>query len=216
LIRLSHRITAMDDDIDVFAELGVAPMQSAPAAEDDDLLGLLVEHDTTGPSAQVLDPLAALMDDEAPLEEPILPVVDAEPIPPPEAPPTLPVVDAKPVAPTHSLSESMLSNIVALLVERGLGVDPRRLGLPNGADVVVHRVNVERDHDLLVARADVRIDGTPMHPFAAVRLTNNGAAALPAPESLPPEWHPMHDALAACLADGAQQLDAALGGAWRA
>jgi len=205
----------MDDDIDLFAELGVDRSPAPAAGAGDDLLGLLAEHDTSGSSAQEADPLSALMDDE---EERVqdLPVVQAEPIPDPEPTEPMPVVQAEPVPPSHSLSEAMLGNIVALLVERGLGVDPRRLGLHESANVVVDRVAVERDEDLLIARVDVQIDGVHMHPFAAVQLTIDGATPLAAPASLPAAWHAMHNALATCLADGAKQLDAALGGAWRA
>jgi len=205
----------MDDDIDLFAELGVDRSPAPAAGAGDDLLGLLAEHDTSGSSAQEADPLSALMDDE---EERVqdLPVVQAEPIPDPEPTEPMPVVQAEPVPPSHSLSEAMLGNIVALLVERGLGVDPRRLGLHESANVVVDRVAVERDEDLLIARVDVQIDGVHMHPFAAVQLTIDGATPLAAPASLPAAWHAMHNALATCLADGAKELDAALGGAWRA
>ena len=206
----------MDDDIDLFAELGVDRSPAPAAGAGDDLLGLLAEHDTSGSSAQEADPLSALMDDEEEEPVPDLPVVQAEPIPHPEPTEPMPVVQAEPVPPSHSLSEAMLGNIVALLVERGLGVDPRRLGLHESANVVVDRVAVERDEDLLIARVDVQIDGVDMHPFAAVQLTVDGATPLAAPASLPAAWHAMHNALATCLADGAKQLDAALGGAWRA
>jgi len=206
----------MDDDIDLFAELGVDPSPAPDAGAGDDLLGLLAEHDASGSSAQEADPLSALMDDDEEERVPDLPVVQAEPIPHPEPTEPMPVVKAEPVPPSHSLSEAMLGNIVALLVERGLGVDPRRLGLHEGANVIVDRVAVEREEDLLIARVDVQIDGVHMHPFAAVQLTIDGATPLAAPASLPAAWHAMHNALATCLADGAKQLDAALGGAWRA
>ncbi len=205
----------MDDDIDLFAELGVDPSPAPDAAAGDDLLGLLAEHDASGSSPQEADPLSALMDDDEEQSVPDLPVVQAEPIPHPEPTEPMPVVQAESAPPSHSLSEAMLGNIVALLVERGLGVDPRRLGLHDGANVVVDRVAVEREEDLLIARVDVQIDGVDMHPFAAVQLTVDGATPLAAPASLPAAWHAMHNALATCLADGAKQLDAALGGAWR-
>jgi hypothetical protein len=205
----------MDDDIDLFAELGVDPSPAPDAAAGDDLLGLLAEHDASGSSPQEADPLSALMDDDEEQSVPDLPVVQAEPIPHPEPTEPMPVVQAELAPPSHSLSEAMLGNIVALLVERGLGVDPRRLGLHDGANVVVDRVAVEREEDLLIARVDVHIDGVDMHPFAAVQLTVDGATPLAAPASLPAAWHAMHNALATCLEDGAKQLDAALGGAWR-
>ena len=49
----------MDDDIDVFAELGVEPSSPATNAMDDDLLGLLAD----APQTSQEDPLAALVED---------------------------------------------------------------------------------------------------------------------------------------------------------
>ena len=108
----------------------------------------------------------------------------------------------------------MVGQVVALLVQRGLSVDPRRLGLPPQAMLDVGQVTVERDEDLLIARADVTLDGTPMHPFAAVRLTEQGLASLSPPDALPEAWHPMHDVLATALMEGSQQLEQTLGRAW--
>ena len=116
----------MDDDIDVFAELGVTPT-AAPAAGggDDDLLGLLAE----APSAPTADPLAALMDGDEGGHETVQGVVEAppsaEPAPAPEPSQPAPEAQAAP-----ALSEEMIGQVVALLVQRGLSVDPRRLGLP--------------------------------------------------------------------------------------
>lgn len=191
----------MDDDIDVFAELGVTPT-AAPAAggEDDDLLGLLAE----APSAPTADPLAALMDEDGPEAPPT-----AEPAPAPEPSQPAPEAQAAP-----ALSEEMIGQVVALLVQRGLSVDPRRLGLPSDAALDVGHVAVERNDDLLVARADLTLNGAPMHPFAAVRLTEEGLTSLSPPAALPEAWHPMHDVLATALMEGAQQLEQALGRAW--
>ena len=58
------------------------------------------------------------------------------------------------------------------------------------------------------------LNGAPMHPFAAVRLTEEGLTSLSPPEALPEAWHPMHDVLAKALMEGAQQLEQALGRAW--
>lgn len=200
----------MDDDIDVFAELGVTPT-AAPAAGggDDDLLGLLAE----APSAPTADPLAALMDGDEGGHETVQGVVEAppaaEPAPAPE--PSQPAPEAQ-TAP--ALSEEMIGQVVALLVQRGLSVDPRRLGLPSDAALDVGQVTVERDDDLVVARANVTLNGAPMHPFAAVRLTEEGLTSLSPPDALPEAWHPMHDVLATALMEGAQQLEQALGRAW--
>ena len=194
----------MDDDIDVFAELGVTPT-AAPAAGggDDDLLGLLAE----APSAPTADPLAALMDGEEGGHATIQGVVGAPSAPEPSQP-------AREAQAAPALSEEMIGQVVALLVQRGLSVDPRRLGLPSDAALDVGHVTVERNEDLLVARADVMLNGAPMHPFAAVRLTEEGLTSLSPPEALPEAWHPMHDVLAKALMEGAQQLDQALGRAW--
>ena len=200
----------MDDDIDVFAELGVTPT-AAPAAGggDDDLLGLLAE----APSAPTADPLAALMDGDDGGHDRVQDVVEAPPAPEPaSAPePSRPAPEAQ-AAP--ALSEEMIGQVVALLVQRGLSVDPRRLGLPSDAALDVGHVTVERNDDLLVARADVTLNGAPMHPFAAVRLTEEGLTSLSPPDALPEAWHPMHDVLATALMEGAQQLEQALGRAW--
>lgn len=202
--------SGMDDDIDVFAELGVTPT-AAPATGggDEDLLGLLAE----APSAPTADPLAALMDGDEDGFETAQGAVEAtpaaEPAPAPE--PSQPIPDAQ-AAP--ALSEEMIGQVVALLVQRGLSVDPRRLGLPADTGLDVGHVTVERDQDLLVARADVTLNGTPMHPFAAVRLTEEGLASLSPPDALPEAWHPMHDVLATALMEGSQQLEQALGRAW--
>ena len=200
----------MDDDIDVFAELGVTPT-AVPAAGggDDDLLGLLAE----APSAPTADPLAALMDGDEGEHATVQGVVEAPSAPEPAfAPePSQPAGEAQ-AAP--ALSEEMIGQVVALLVQRGLSVDPRRLGLPSDAALDVGHVTVERNEDLLVARADVMLNGAPMHPFAAVRLTEEGLTSLSPPEALPEAWHPMHDVLAKALMEGAQQLEQALGRAW--
>ena len=199
----------MDDDIDVFAELGVTPTVSpAAAAEDDDLLGLLAE----APPAPTADPLGALMDDDEDTFETVEEAVEAPPAPQP-VPEPAPSQDVSENA-APALSEEMVGQVVALLVQRGLSVDPRRLGLPPQAMLDVGQVTVERDEDLLVARADVTLDGAPMHPFAAVRLTEQGLASLSAPDALPEAWHPMHDVLATALMEGSQQLEKTLGRAW--
>ena len=200
----------MDDDIDVFAELGVTPT-AAPAAGggDDDLLGLLAE----APSAPTADPLAALMDGDDGGHDTVQDVVEAPPAPEPASAPesSQPAPGAQ-AAP--ALTEEMIDQVVALLVQRGLSVDPRRLGLPSDAALDVGHVTVERNDDLLVARADVTLNGAPMHPFAAVRLTEEGLTSLSPPDALPEAWHPMHDVLATALMEGAQQLEQALGRAW--
>ena len=199
----------MDDDIDVFAELGVTPTVSpAVSTEDDDLLGLLAE----APPAPTADPLGALMDDDEDAFEAVEEAVEAPPAPQP-VPEPAPSQDVSEKA-APALSEEMVGQVVALLVQRGLSVDPRRLGLPPQAMLDVGQVTVERDEDLLVARADVTLDGAPMHPFAAVRLTEQGLASLSAPDALPEAWHPMHDVLATALMEGSQQLEKTLGRAW--
>ena len=200
----------MDDDIDVFAELGVTPT-AAPAAGggDDDLLGLLAE----APSAPTADPLAALMDGDEGGHATVQGVVEAPSAPEPAFAPE-PSQPAREAQAAPALSEEMIGQVVALLVQRGLSVDPRRLGLPSDAALDVSHVTVERNEDLLVARADVMLNGAPMHPFAAVRLTEEGLTSLSPPEALPEAWHPMHDVLAKALMEGAQQLEQALGRAW--
>lgn len=200
----------MDDDIDVFAELGVTPT-AAPAAGggDDDLLGLLAE----APSAPTADPLAALMDGDEGGGATVQGVVEAPSAPEPAFAPE-PPQPAREAQAAPALSEEMIGQVVALLVQRGLSVDPRRLGLPSDAALDVGHVTVERNEDLLVARADVMLNGAPMHPFAAVRLTEEGLTSLSPPEALPEAWHPMHDVLAKALMEGAQQLEQALGRAW--
>ena len=200
----------MDDDIDVFAELGVTPT-AVPAAGggDDDLLGLLAE----APSAPTADPLAALMDGDEGEHATVQGVVEAPSAPEPAFAPE-PSQPAREAQAASALSEEMIGQIVALLVQRGLSVDPRRLGLPSDAALDVGHVTVERNEDLLVARADVMLNGAPMHPFAAVRLTEEGLTSLSPPEALPEAWHPMHDVLAKALMEGAQQLEQALGRAW--
>ena len=200
----------MDDDIDVFAELGVTPT-AVPAAGggDDDLLGLLAE----APSAPTADPLAALMDGDEGEHATVQGVVEAPSAPEPAFAPE-PPQPAREAQAAPALSEEMIGQVVALLVQRGLSVDPRRLGLPSDAALDVGHVTVERNEDLLVARADVTLNGAPMHPFAAVRLTEEGLTSLSPPEALPEAWHPMHDVLAKALMEGAQQLEQALGRAW--
>ena len=200
----------MDDDIDVFAELGVTPT-AVPAAGggDDDLLGLLAE----APSAPTADPLAALMDGDEGGHATVQGVVEAPSAPEPAFAPE-PSQPAREAQAAPALSEEMIGQVVALLVQRGLSVDPRRLGLPSDAALDVGHVTVERNEDLLVARADVMLNGAPMHPFAAVRLTEEGLTSLSPPEALPEAWHPMHDVLAKALMEGAQQLEQALGRAW--
>ena len=200
----------MDDDIDVFAELGVTPT-AVPAAGggDDDLLGLLAE----APSAPTADPLAALMDGDEGEHATVQGVVEAPSAPEPAFAPE-PPQPAREAQAAPALSEEMIGQVVALLVQRGLSVDPRRLGLPSDAALDVGHVTVERNEDLLVARADVTLNGAPMHPFAAVRLTEEGMTSLSPPEALPEAWHPMHDVLAKALMEGAQQLEQALGQAW--
>ena len=200
----------MDDDIDVFAELGVTPT-AVPAAGggDDDLLGLLAE----APSAPTADPLAALMDGDEGEHATVQGVVEAPSAPEPAFAPE-PPQPAREAQAAPALSEEMIGQVVALLVQRGLSVDPRRLGLPSDAALDVGHVTVERNEDLLVARADVTLNGAPMHPFAAVRLTEEGLTSLSPPEALPEAWHPMHDVLAKALMEGAQQLEQALGRTW--
>ena len=199
----------MDDDIDVFAELGVTPTAPPAApAEDNDLLGLLA----AAPPAPAADPLAALMDGDEDAFEAVEEAVEAPPATQSVSEPASSQAFSEKAAP--ALSEEMVGQVVALLVQRGLSVDPRRLGLPPQAMLDVGQVTVERDEDLLIARADVTLDGTPMHPFAAVRLTEQGLASLSPPGALPEAWHPMHDVLATALMEGSQQLEQTLGRAW--
>ena len=201
----------MDDDIDVFAELGVTPtVPSTTSTKDDDLLGLL--HDASAEPAE--DPLAALMAGDEDTVETMQAVVEAHSSPQPSAEEPA-VAEAQPAPKSApALTEGMVGQVVALLVQRGLAVDPRRLGLSSDTLLDVGHVSVERDEDLLIARADVTLNGTPMQPFAAVRLTEQGLATLPPPAALPEAWHPMHDVLATALKEGSQQLEQALGQAW--
>lgn len=190
----------MDDDIDVFAELGVEPPAPATNSVDEDLLGLLAD----APQASQEDPLAALVEDDE---------ADAFTVQPEAHAPASEADTSSPTVPsTRTLSTEMVGKVIALLVQRGLAVDPRRLGLPSEAALEVAHVDVEQDGDLLVARAQTSLNGVAMHPFAAVVMNDSGWTTMAPPEALPEAWHAMHDVLAKALMEGAQQLDEAVGG----
>ena len=189
----------MDDDIDVFAELGVEPPAPATNSVDDDVLGLLAD----APQATQEDPLAALVEDDE---------ADAFTVQPEARAPASEVnTPSATVHSTRTLSTEMVGKVIALLVQRGLAVDPRRLGLPSDAVLDVAHVDVQQDDDVLIARAQARLNGVAMHPFAAVRMSNNSWTTMAPPEALPEAWHAMHDVLAKALMEGAQQLDEAVG-----
>ena len=190
----------MEEDIDVFAELGVERAPSTQMAQQDDLLGMLIEEEATSSA----DPLAHLVKDAELIEA--LPAVEAVALP--EDPSPASTKDAG----APSWAPHVENGVLALLVERGLKVEPTRLGLPAGTTVQVDRVTVDRQDGLLVARASLLVDGLSMHPFAAASTQEEQPEPLPAPSSLPEEWHGLHDALAACLVEGAAQLRAVLRG----
>lgn len=195
----------MDDDIDVFAELGVEPSSPTTNAMDDDLLGLLAD----APQTSQEDPLAALVEDDEADAFTVQPEVQAPSSETEATPNSSPASD---VPRTRTLSTEMVGKVIALLVQRGLAVDPRRLGLPSDAVVEVAHVDVHEDGDVLIARAHATLNGAPMHPFAAVTMGEDGWTAMAPPHALPEGWHAMHDVLAKALMEGAQQLDEAVGG----
>ena len=190
----------MDDDIDVFADLGVEPPSPVRNSVDEDLLGLLAD----APQASQEDPLAALVEDDEADAFTVQPETHAHPSQAEAPSPNVPS--------TRTLSTEMVGKVIALLVQRGLAVDPRRLGLPSEAALEVAHVEVEQDGDVLIARAQATLNGTAMHPFAAVAMSEHGWTTMAPPEALPEAWHAMHDVLAKALMEGAQQLDEAVGG----
>ena len=196
----------MDDDIDVFAELGVEPSSPTTNSMDEDLLGLLAD----APQASQEDPLAALVEEDE---------ADAFTVQPEAHAPSSDTGAKSTATPssdlprTRTLSTEMVGKVIALLVQRGLAVDPRRLGLPSDAALEVAHVDVQQDGDVLIARAQATLNGVAMHPFAAVTMEEGGWSAMAPPQALPEGWHAMHDVLAKALMEGAQQLDEAVGGA---
>ena len=193
----------MDDDIDVFAELGVEPSSPTSTAGDEDLLGLLAD----APQAGQEDPLAALIEEDEADAFTVQPEPSTPTSEPVTTPPSAPAAD-----PPRTLSTEMVGKVIALLVQRGLAVDPRRLGLPSNAALDVAHVDVQQDGDVLIARAQATLNGEAMHPFAAVTMGEHGWTAMAPPQALPEGWHAMHDVLAKALMEGAQQLDEAVGG----
>ena len=93
----------MDDDIDVFAELGVEPSSPTSTAGDEDLLGLLAD----APQAGQEDPLAALIEEDE---------ADAFTVQPEPSTPTSEPVTTPPSAPAADLPRTLSTEMVGKVI----------------------------------------------------------------------------------------------------
>lgn len=174
-----------EDDIDIFAELGVTGVRPAN--------NLAVQKQQQNENLAIL--LGSNEEDENP--------ADNKPVP---------QMNITPAAeePYGSLSDETISELLEILVKQELTVSKGKEiieSIPAKAKLNLESAKVKKVNDEYEISVIIDVDGSgPVRPFAKIKSENNILNLHETPNSIPNGWIPLHNILRDILTKAMQML----------
>ena len=173
-----------EDDIDIFAELGVvnnrpAAVKSSQDFQSENLAILLAQDDESEPQEEVQQINAA---------------------------PNETVIETQ----VTTISDETITELLEVLVKKelhSLDQDSIISKIPTKAKFNLETARVRKSDEEYELSVIIEVDGSgPLSPFAKVRSENNSLMIEPAPKTIPSSWIPLYEALRDMLAKAMQAL----------
>lgn len=173
-----------EDDIDIFAELGVvnnrpAAVKSSQDFQSENLAILLAQDDESEPQEEVQQINAA---------------------------PNETVIETQ----VTTISDETITELLEVLVKKelhSLDQDSIISKIPTKAKFNLETARVRKSDEEYELSVIIEVDGSgPLRPFAKVRSENNSLMIEPAPKTIPSSWIPLYEALRDMLAKAMQAL----------
>lgn len=173
-----------EDDIDIFAELGVvnnrpAAVKSSQDFQSENLAILLAQDDESEPQEEVQQINAALNET----------VIETQ---------------------VTTISDETITELLEVLVKKelhSLDQDSIISKIPTKAKFNLETARVRKSDEEYELSVIIEVDGSgPLRPFAKVRSENNSLMIEPAPKTIPSSWIPLYEALRDMLAKAMQAL----------
>ena len=173
-----------EDDIDIFAELGVVnnrPVAAKPGQDfQNENLAILLSNDN---------------EEEQKEESQATPAVQHE---------------TKFEAKIATISDETITELLEVLVKKelhSLDKDSIISKIPTKAKFNLETAKVSKSDEEYELSVIIEVDGSgPLRPFAKVRSQNNSLVIEPAPKTIPSSWIPLYEALRDMLAKAMQAL----------
>ena len=174
--------TFEEEDIDIFAELGVA--------------GGRPINNATDQQQQQNENLAILLSDNESVDS-----VDEEVLSEPNV-----VIESNKV----HLPDKTISELLEILVKQELHSSEGKEiinNIPENAKLNLESAKVTKNHDEYEISVIINVDGSgPVRPFAKIKSENNVLSLSGAPNSIPNRWVPLYDILRDLLTKAMQML----------
>ena len=174
--------TFEEEDIDIFAELGVA--------------GVRPINNATDQQQQQNENLAILLSDNESVDS-----VDEEVLSEPNV-----VIESNKV----HLPDKTISELLEILVKQELHSSEGKEiinNIPENAKLNLESAKVTKNHDEYEISVIINVDGSgPVRPFAKIKSENNVLSVSGAPNSIPNKWVPLYDILRDLLTKAMQML----------
>ena len=174
--------TFEEEDIDIFAELGVA--------------GGRPINNGTDQQQQQNENLAILLSDNESVDS-----VDEEVLSVPNV-----VIESNKV----HLPDKTISELLEILVKQELHSSEGKEiinNIPENAKLNLESAKVTKNHDEYEISVIINVDGSgPVRPFAKIKSENNVLSVSGAPNSIPNKWVPLYDILRDLLTKAMQML----------
>ena len=174
--------TFEEEDIDIFAELGVA--KGRPI------------NNATDQQQQQNENLAILLSDNESVDS-----VDEEVLSEPNV-----VIESNKV----HLPDKTISELLEILVKQELHSSEGKEiinNIPENAKLNLESAKVTKNHDEYEISVIINVDGSgPVRPFAKIKSENNVLSVSGAPNSIPSRWVPLYDILRDLLTKAMQML----------
>ena len=174
--------TFEEEDIDIFAELGVA--------------GGRPINNATDQQQQQNENLAILLSDNESVDS-----VDEEVLSEPNV-----VIESNKV----HLPDKTISELLEILVKQELHSSEGKEiinNIPKNAKLNLESAKVTKNHDEYEISVIINVDGSgPVRPFAKIKSENNVLSVSGAPNSIPNKWVPLYDILRDLLTKAMQML----------
>ena len=173
-----------EDDIDIFAELGVVNNRPVAAKPGQDFQN---------------ENLAILLSNDSELEQQ-------------EESQATPAVqhETKVEAKIATISDETITELLEVLVKKelhSLDKDAITSKIPTKAKFNLETAKVSKSDEEYELSVIIEVDGSgPLRPFAKVRSQNNSLVIEPAPKTIPSSWIPLYEALRDMLAKAMQAL----------
>ena len=173
-----------EDDIDIFAELGVANNQpvavkSNQEFQNENLAILLSDDDEAETPIEIQESLAT--------QQPVVSETS-----------------------TTTISDETITELLEVLVKKELNsLDQESIisKIPTKAKFNLETAKVSKSDEEYELSVIIEVDGSgPLRPFAKVRSENNSLLIEPAPKTIPSSWIPLYEALRDMLAKAMQAL----------